>query len=127
MSVGKNRNAGTDSHQDTRNFAHRLHDGGPTLSTRRMRMLSRSREPQFDNAEFRIIPSKHGERHAGMGFTRIGSALSEVVQEGEQGVAGLERSEALARRCHLLERLFFCFQIRFNINLCCLRALVTQP
>jgi hypothetical protein len=74
---------------------------------------------RFDNAEFRIIPSKHGERHADGGFIRIGSALSEVVQESEQGVAGLERSEALSRRCYRLDRLFFCFQVCFNVNLCC--------
>lgn len=79
------------------------------------------------NAEYRIIPSKHGERHAGAGFMRVGSALSEVVEEGEQGVAGLEPPEALACRRHILKRLFFGFQVRLNVDLCCLRTFVAQP
>src|SRR5450759_174662 len=49
------------------------------------------------NAECRITPSKHGERHAGAGFMRVGSALSEGVEEGQQSIAGLESTEAFAR------------------------------
>ena len=79
------------------------------------------------NAECRITTSEHGERHAGAGFMRVGSALSEVVEEGEQGIAGLEPPEALTCRRHVLKRLFFGFQVRLNVDLCCLRTLVVQP
>ena len=58
---------------------------------------------------------------------RIGSALSEVVEEGEQGIAGLEPLEAFACRCHILKRLFFRFQVRLNVDLGSLRTLVAQP
>ncbi len=79
------------------------------------------------NAEYRIIPSKHGERHAGVGFMRVGSALSKVVEEGKQGIVGLEPPETLACRCNILKRLLFGFQVRLNVDLCCLRTLVAQP
>jgi hypothetical protein len=58
---------------------------------------------------------------------RVGSALSEGVEEGQQGIAGLESTEAFAGGRNVLKRRFLGLEIRLNVHVSGFRALVSEP
>ena len=58
--------------------------------------------------------------------SRVGSALSEVVEEGEQCIAGLEPPEAFACRRYILKRLLLGFEVRLNVDMSGFRTLMPE-
>lgn len=58
---------------------------------------------------------------------RVRLALSEGVEEGQQGIAGLESAEVFAGGRDALKRLFLGLKVRLDVHVCGLWAFMTEP
>ena len=73
------------------------------------------------------MPSDHGEWLCSAGFVIRCSAELEGLQEGQQRIVRAEPRGGLAGGCKLSNGLFLHFDIRFQVTVSGLDALVTKP